>query len=85
MTLQELLQRHGIHSMPELRQRTGLSKAYAWRLWHGKVNIGWTLASRLADALGIPLDDFRHVHRPVPPKGPMGRPRNPPPMRAQDC
>jgi len=76
MTFRELLEAHGIHSMPALRQRTGLSKQYAWALWHGRLNLGVRLAQRLSAQLDIPLVELLQVQRQRPPAArPPGRPR----------
>jgi transcriptional regulator with XRE-family HTH domain len=76
MTFRELLEEYGIHSMPELRQRTGLSKQYAWALWHGRVNLGLQLARRLSQQLSIPLPRLLDVERAIPPA--PRRPGRPP-------
>jgi transcriptional regulator with XRE-family HTH domain len=56
MFLRDLLPQHGITSIATLRQRLGLTKRYAWQLWHGKVALSADMTRRLHDELGVPLD-----------------------------
>jgi transcriptional regulator with XRE-family HTH domain len=56
-----LLVEYGIETQAELRRRTGLSRQYAWNLWHDRFNIGGTLAVRLAEQLGIPVERLLQV------------------------
>jgi transcriptional regulator with XRE-family HTH domain len=61
MTLQELLQQHGITTIKELTHRTGLSRQHCWSLWHGYDGVGKETAMRLHERLGIPLDALLKV------------------------
>jgi hypothetical protein len=71
MTLQTLLQQHGITTIKELMHRTGLSRQHCWSLWHGYDGVGKATAKRLHERLGIPAEALLQVD-PVP-----GRPRRP--------
>jgi transcriptional regulator with XRE-family HTH domain len=71
MTLQTLLRQHGITTIKELTQRSGLSRQQTWRLWHGYDGVGKATALRLHERLGIPLEALLKVD-PVP-----ARPRKP--------
>jgi transcriptional regulator with XRE-family HTH domain len=85
MTLQTLLQEHGITTIKELMHRTGLSRQHSWNLWHGYAGVGKTTALRLHERLGIPAEELLQVD-PVPavkrprttPPRPRGRPRKSP-------
>jgi transcriptional regulator with XRE-family HTH domain len=80
MKLRDLLDAHGIPTIADFRRRTGLSKAHAWQLWHGEVNIGVRMARRLEARLGIPYTVFLELERERPPAArPPGRPRKRPP------
>jgi transcriptional regulator with XRE-family HTH domain len=82
MTLQTLLQQHGITTIRDFAQRTGLSRQHAWNLWHAQVGLGTDMLKRLHTRLGIPLEELIQVD-PVPavkrpyatPPRPRGRPR----------
>jgi transcriptional regulator with XRE-family HTH domain len=82
MTLQTLLQQHGITTIRDFAQRTGLSRQHAWNLWHAQVGLGTEMVKRLHARLGIPFEALLEVD-PVPavkrPRttapGPRGRPR----------
>jgi transcriptional regulator with XRE-family HTH domain len=65
MTLQTVLRRHGITTIKELTQRSGLSRQQNWRLWHGYDGVGKATALRLHERLGIPLEELLQVD-PVP-------------------
>jgi transcriptional regulator with XRE-family HTH domain len=65
MTLKEILERHGIHTIRKLCQETGLSRQRGWMLWHGKAGVGKATAKLLHDKLGIPLEELIEVD-PVP-------------------
>src|SRR6266403_1653518 len=54
MTLETLLQQHGITTIKELMHRTGLSRQHCWSLWHGYDGVGKATAKRLHERLGIP-------------------------------
>jgi transcriptional regulator with XRE-family HTH domain len=85
MTLQTVLRQHGITTIKELTQRSGLSRQQNWRLWHGLDGVGKATALRLSERLGIPLEELIRVD-PVPavkrphtiPPRPRGRPRKTP-------
>ena len=68
MTLQDVLQEHGIYTIKDFRMKTGLSKQHAWRLWHGKDRIGLRLANRIAKTANIPLAKLIAVKEAVPPE-----------------
>jgi transcriptional regulator with XRE-family HTH domain len=72
MTLQTLLQQHGITTIKELMHRTGLSRQHCWSLWHGYDGVGKATAKRLHERLGIPAEELLQVD-PVP-----ARPRRSP-------
>jgi transcriptional regulator with XRE-family HTH domain len=82
MTLQTLLKQHGITSIKELKDRTGLSRQQSWNLWHGQAGVGKGTARRLHERLGIPAEALLQVDpvpartrpRTIPPR-PRGRPR----------
>ena len=71
MTLQTLLQQHGITTIKELMHRTGLSRQHCWGLWHAYDGVGKATAKRLHERLGIPAEQLLQVD-PVP-----ARPRRP--------
>jgi transcriptional regulator with XRE-family HTH domain len=56
MFRRDLLPQYGITSIAALQQRLGLTKRYAWLLWHGKVALSADMMRRLRAELGIPLD-----------------------------
>src|SRR5262245_3944643 len=68
MFLRDLLPKHGIPSIVALRQRLGLTKQYAWLLWHGKIALSADMMRRLHGELGIPLDALLQVERAEPAK-----------------
>jgi hypothetical protein len=70
MTLQEILQRHGILAASELRRRIPtLSRAQAHNLWRGKAGVGKETMRLLHDHLGISYDELMEVD-PVPARRP---------------
>jgi transcriptional regulator with XRE-family HTH domain len=76
MTLQTLLQQHGITEIKELMHRTGLSRQHSWNLWHGYAGVGKTTAKLLHERLGLPFEELMQVD-PVPArvrKASQGRP-----------
>jgi transcriptional regulator with XRE-family HTH domain len=75
MTLQTLLQQHGITTIRDFAQRTGLSRQHAWNLWHAQVGLGTEMVKRLHARLGIPFEALLQVD-PVPA---VKRPRTTPP------
>jgi transcriptional regulator with XRE-family HTH domain len=85
MTLQTLLQQHGITTIKELMHRTGLSRQHSWNLWHGYAGVGKATAKLLHERLGLPFEELMQVD-PVPavkrpgmaPPRPRGRPRKAP-------
>jgi transcriptional regulator with XRE-family HTH domain len=86
MTLQTLLQRHGITTIKEFSHRTGLSRQQSWNLWHGRVGVGKATAKRLYERLGIPAEQLLQID-PIPaikqPNMPPPRPRGRPPWKAR--
>jgi transcriptional regulator with XRE-family HTH domain len=80
MRLQEILERHGIHTIRKLCQETGMSRQRGWMLWHGKAGVGKATAKLLHEKLGISLEELIQVD-PVPytgarkPAPPTGRPK----------
>jgi len=87
MFLRDLLPQYGIPSIVALRQRLGLTKQYAWLLWHGKIALSADMMRRLHGELGVPLDALLQVERAEPakrrgrkplPHPPQGRPSTPP-------
>jgi transcriptional regulator with XRE-family HTH domain len=83
MTLQTVLRQHGITTIKDLMHRTGLSRQYAWNLWHGYDGVGKETMRRLHTSLGIPLEALLQVDpvpaakrpRTTPKAAPRGRPR----------
>ena len=65
MTLQTLLNRHGITTIRDFAQRAGLSRQHAWNLWHAQVGVGTDMLKRLHERLGIPLEELIQID-PVP-------------------
>jgi transcriptional regulator with XRE-family HTH domain len=61
MTLQTLLQQHGITTIRDFAQRAELSRQHAWNLWHAQVGLGTEMLKRLHERLGIPLDELIQV------------------------
>jgi transcriptional regulator with XRE-family HTH domain len=68
MFLRDLLPQHGIPSIVALRQRLGLTKQYAWLLWHGKIALSSDMLRRFHAELGIALDELLQVERAEPAK-----------------
>jgi transcriptional regulator with XRE-family HTH domain len=88
MTLPELLERYRVYTIRDFADRTGLSRQYAWNLWHGAAGLGRRNLERLHEALGIPFEELMQVQRATrakrpgrKPRGsePKGRPSTPPP------
>ena len=77
MLLRDLLPHHGVASLSEFRQGLGLTKQYAWMLWHGKIAVSADMMRRLHAELGVPLEPLLRVERATPAK-PRGRPRKRP-------
>jgi transcriptional regulator with XRE-family HTH domain len=69
MTLQTLLQQHGITTIRDLTHRTGLSRQQCWNLWHGQAGVGKETLKRLHEQLNIPLEALLEVD-PVPRRKP---------------
>ncbi len=61
MTLQTLLQQHGITTIRDFAQRAELSRQHAWNLWHAQVGLGTEMLKRLHERLGIPLEELIEV------------------------
>jgi transcriptional regulator with XRE-family HTH domain len=79
MFLRDLLPQYGIPSIVALRQRLGLTKQYAWLLWHGKIALSSDMLRRLHGELGIPLEALLQVERAEPAKRRGRKPLRPPP------
>jgi transcriptional regulator with XRE-family HTH domain len=74
MFLRDLLPLYGLRSIADFRHRLGLTKQYAWLLWHGKIALSADMMRRLHGELGIPLETLIQVERETPAKR-RGRPR----------
>ena len=79
MFLRDLLPQYEIPSIVALRQRLGLTKQYAWLLWHGKIALSSDMLRRLHDELGIPFEELMQVERAEPAKRRGRKPLRPPP------
>jgi transcriptional regulator with XRE-family HTH domain len=85
MTLQTLLQQHGVTTIKELMHRTGLSRQHSRNLWPGYAGVGKATAKLLHEKLGLPFEELMQID-PVPaakqprtaPPRPRGRPRKAP-------
>jgi hypothetical protein len=81
MTLQIVLRQHGITTIKELTQRSGLSRQQNWCFWHGYDGVGKGTVLRLHERLGIPVEELLQVD-PVPavkrPGTTLSRPRGRP-------
>jgi transcriptional regulator with XRE-family HTH domain len=73
MFLRYLLPHYGVPSIAELRRRLGLTKQYAWLLWHGKIALSADMMRRLHGELHVPLEALMRVERAEPAKR-RGRP-----------
>jgi transcriptional regulator with XRE-family HTH domain len=80
MTLYELFTQRGIQRPADLVQRVpGMTRQYAYLLWHGKRELSRRMARKLAAALDIPLVELLAAEPVDPPvKPPSGRPRKHP-------
>lgn len=47
-------------NMGDLAHKTGMNARYLYRLEEGKAEPSWWTMCRLADALGIPIEEFRY-------------------------
>ena len=81
MTLPELLERYRVYTIRDFADRTGLSRQYAWNLWHGAAGLGRRNLERLHEALGIPFEELMQVQRATPAKRPGRKPRSSAPKR----
>ena len=88
MTLQTVLERHGIRTIGEFTRRLqpdpaqqleGLSRQQCWNLWHGYAGVGKRTALLLSARLSIPVEELLRV-KPVPHKD---RPRHRRPPEAE--
>jgi transcriptional regulator with XRE-family HTH domain len=79
MLLGDLLPHYGIDSILTLCQRLGLTKQYAWMLWHGKIALSADMMRRLHGELGVPVEALLQVERAVPAKRRGRKPLRPPP------
>jgi hypothetical protein len=68
MFLRDLLPQYGIPSIAALRQRLGLTKQYAWLLWHGKIALSSDMLRRFHGELDVPVDALLKVERAEPAK-----------------
>jgi transcriptional regulator with XRE-family HTH domain len=77
MILRELLAEYGIRTITEFAQRTQMSKAQAWALWHGRNQLGLKLAKQIAQLTGIPVTRLIELEPtpPTPNRGKGGRRR----------
>jgi plasmid maintenance system antidote protein VapI len=78
MTLHELFKEYGIHRPSDLAHAAEIDRRHAWMIWHGKRGIGTTLALRLFDKKGIPLEKLLRAEPAkanVALAAPRGRPR----------
>lgn len=63
--LRELRQAAGL-SLAQLGERVGLARAYLWQLETSRVRApGWETVVRLADALGVSVEEFRRGEEPT--------------------
>ena len=72
--MDELLQTHGIHRPADLVALLGVSRQYAWQLWHGTRKFTPGQALTLFDARGVPMDQLYRADV-APSPVPKGRPR----------
>ena len=79
MFLRDLLPHYGVPSIAELRRRLGLTKQYAWLLWHGKIGLSSDMMRRLHGELGISLEALMQVERAQPAKRRGRKPLRPRP------
>src|SRR5215510_16064759 len=75
MFLRDLLQAHGITSIAEFRQQLGLTKQYAWLLWHGKIGLSTEMIERLHQKYGFEYEVLHRIKRETPPKRRGRKPR----------
>jgi transcriptional regulator with XRE-family HTH domain len=68
MFLRDLLPQYGISSIAALRHRLGLTKQYAWLLWHGKIALSSDVMRRLHGEFDIPFETLMQVERATPAK-----------------
>jgi transcriptional regulator with XRE-family HTH domain len=87
MTLQEILEQHGITTLRDFMERAGLpSRQQAWSLWHGEAGVGKIMAKRLSERLQIPIEELIQVD-PVPylkPRNRQDAPKKPPLRKPSD-
>jgi transcriptional regulator with XRE-family HTH domain len=83
MLLRDLLPQYEVPSLSEFRQRLGLTKQYAWMLWHGKIALSADMMRRLHGELGLPLEELMRVERATPAKRRGRPPLRPPPKGRQ--
>jgi plasmid maintenance system antidote protein VapI len=75
MTLSELFKKHGIDRPADLVALLGVTRQYAWQLWHGTRKFTPDQALKLFDERGVPMEQlYRAETAPVAPV-PKGRPR----------
>lgn len=81
--LHKLLDDHGVHTIRQLCQATGLSSQQGWNLWHGKVGVGMATAKKLHEAFGVPYEQLSEL--PSVPKPEPKTTRGPRPKRTPDA
>jgi transcriptional regulator with XRE-family HTH domain len=78
MSLQELLEAHGITQPIELARLLGIDRRHAWEILHGKIRLAPRFVLLLNEKLGIPFEQLlRATIKPKPAR--RGRPRKQPP------
>jgi hypothetical protein len=83
MYLKDVLQKHGIYTIRDLRECSGLSSQYAFLLWWGMRGLGRKTIQLLHERCHIPLEELMQV-KPGPgvrggPRPPRKRPPETPP------
>ena len=74
MTLQQLLQAHGVARPADLADILDVDRRYAWALWHGKRRFSTRMALKLYTAKGVPIHELLQAQI-VPEPVPKGRRR----------
>jgi hypothetical protein len=66
MTLKALLKAHGMTRPADLAHALEIDRRHAWLIWWGKQGLSRTLALKLYERRGIPLDQLlRATEKPV--------------------
>jgi hypothetical protein len=78
MTLKALLEAHGMTRPADLAHTLGIDRRHAWLIWWGEQGLSRTLALKLYEETGIPLDQLlRATGKPVKDhRTPKGRQRH---------